>query len=163
MHVFAEQNDFGIIIMFYNNKQVLMENIENIIFIAECLVSLAIIVGFVYSATKNSKIKGFLISTSILLVSFLFFGSIEWIFNIQGNNPILFYAFLIIFVLFLIWLTVDGLIHNLTSGDEIKSVFIKDTVKKLTILGFSAIGAILILELGMQIVYHKSFILTFFS
>ncbi len=124
-----------------------MENLENIIFIVESIVSLAVIVGFIYSATKISKLRGFLISSGILLVSFLFIRFIEWIFDSKGNHPILFYAFLIMFSLFLLWIAVDGLIYKLTSGDEIKKMFIKDTLNKLKILGFSAIGAILIVAL----------------
>ena len=140
-----------------------MENLENIIFIVEGIVSLVVIVGFIYSATKISKIKGFIISFSILFIYFLFLKFIEWIFDCNRSHPILFYAFIIIFSLFLLWIAVDGLIYNLTSGDEIKKMFIKDTFHKLKIVVFSAIGAVLILELGMQIIDHKSFILSFFS
>lgn len=139
-----------------------MENLENIIFIVESIVSFVVIIGFIYSATKISKMKGFLISSGILLTFFLFIRFIEWIFGCQENYPVLFYAFLIMFSLFLLWIVVDGLIYNLTSGDEIKKMYIKDTLHKLKIIGLSAIGAVLILELTMHIIYHKSFVLSFF-
>ena len=140
-----------------------MENLENIIFIVEGIVSLVVIVGFIYSATKISKIKGFLVSSGILLLFLLLFSFIEWICHCQEIHPVLFYTFIILLSLFLLWCTVDGLIYNLTSGDEIKKIFIKDTLYKLKILGLSTIGAVLILELGMQIINHKSFILPFLA
>lgn len=140
-----------------------MENLYNIVFISECIVSFAIVVGFIYYATKKSKIKGFLVSSGILLLFLLLFSFIEWICHCQEIHPVLFYTFIILLSLFLLWCTVDGLIYNLTSGDEIKKMFIKDTFHKLKIVVFSAIGAVLILELGMQIIDHKSFILSFFS
>jgi len=121
-----------------------MYNADFVITIIESLVALAIIFSIIYKATNVFKLKGFLISTGAIVLIFLAIDVFEKFLDYAYNNDTnLIIIFLGILVIFLLWVIIDCIKINLTSGEEIKREFIRD----LKTLGLALLGGVVIVGL----------------
>ena len=125
-----------------------MENFETIISVIESLVALAVLGGLIWGSTKAFKLKGFVISVSVIILIILGITSFEKLLDYSYNNaPILIIIFFAILAIFLLWIVFITVKENLTSGEETKRKFIKESVQQLKILGLSLLGGALIVGL----------------
>ena len=121
-----------------------MYNADFVITIIESLVALAIIFSIIYKATNVFKLKGFLISTGAIVLIFLAIDVFEKFLDYAYNNDTnLIIIFIGILVIFLLWVIIDCIKINLTSGEEIKREFIRD----LKTLGLALLGGVVIVGL----------------
>ncbi len=125
-----------------------MENFETIISVIESLVALAMLGGLIWGSTKAFKLKGFVISVSVIILIILGITCFEKFLDYSYNNaPILIIIFFAILAIFLLWIIYITIKENLTSGEETKRKFIKDLIRDLKNLGIALLGGVVIVGL----------------
>ena len=125
-----------------------MENFETIISVIESLVALAMLGGLILGSTKAFKLKGFVISVSVIILIILGITCFEKFLDYSYNNaPILIIIFFAILAIFLLWIIYITIKENLTSGEETKRKFIKDLIRDLKNLGIALLGGVVIVGL----------------
>ena len=133
-----------------------MENIDLIVTVIESIVVLAILGDFILKCTKAFRLKGFMLSLSGFILFFLVIGLFEKFINYSlDNKPILIIIFFAVIAIFLLWVIYITIKENLTSGDDIKRKFIKESVQQLKILGLSLLGWALIVGLIVASLIQK--------
>ena len=125
-----------------------MENVDFILTIFEGLLALATIGGLIWTCTKSFGLKGFVLSFGGLILFVLGIDLLEKFIDYSfDNKPILIIIFFAILALFMLWIIIITVKENLTSGEEIKRKFIKDTIQQLKVLGLSLLGGAAIVGL----------------
>lgn len=125
-----------------------MENVDFILTIFEGLLALATIGGLIWACTKSFGLKGFVLSFGGLILFVLGIDLLEKFIDYSfDNKPILIIIFFAILALFMLWIIIITVKENLTSGEEIKRKFIKDTIQQLKVLGLSLLGGAAIVGL----------------
>lgn len=125
-----------------------MEKFDFIITIIEGILSLAVLVSFIWACTKEFKLKGFVLSLSGFILLFLGIGLFEKFINYSlDNKPILIIIFFAVIAIFLLWIIYITIKENLTSGEETKRKFIKDLIRDLKNLGIALLGGVVIVGL----------------
>ena len=125
-----------------------MENIDLIVTVIESILSLAVLGGLIWGSTKAFKLKGFVISVSVIILIILGITCFEKFLDYSYNNaPILIIIFFAILAIFLLWIVFITVKENLTSGEETKRKFIKDLIRDLKNLGIALLGGVVIVGL----------------
>ena len=125
-----------------------MENFDLIVTVIESILSLAVLGGLIWGSTKAFKLKGFVISVSVIILIILGITCFEKFLDYSYNNaPILIIIFFAILAIFLLWIIYITIKENLTSGEETKRKFIKDLIRDLKNLGIALLGGVVIVGL----------------
>lgn len=125
-----------------------MENFDLIVTVIESILSLAVLGGLIWGSTKAFKLKGFVISVSVIILIILGITCFEKFLDYSYNNaPILIIIFFAILAIFLLWIVFITVKENLTSGEETKRKFIKDLIRDLKNLGIALLGGVVIVGL----------------
>ena len=123
-----------------------MEKFDFIITIIESILSLAVLISFIWTFTKEFKLKGFVLSLGGIILIVFCIDLLEKFINYSlDNKPIFIVIFLAVIATFLIGLFVYIIKEKYKAAGENKKKFINDTMSELKVLLFSLlIGAVIV-------------------
>lgn len=123
-----------------------MEKFDFIITIIESILSLAVLISFIWTFTKEFKLKGFVLSLGGIILIVFCIDLLEKFINYSlDNKPIFIVIFLAVIATFLIGLVVYIIKEKYKAAGENKKKFINDTMSELKVLLFSLlIGAVIV-------------------
>ena len=123
-----------------------MEKFDFIITIIESILSLVVLISFIWTFTKEFKLKGFVLSLGGIILIVFCIDLLEKFINYSlDNKPIFIVIFLAVIATFLIGLVVYIIKDKYKAAGENKKKFINDTMSELKVLLFSLlIGAVIV-------------------
>ncbi len=123
-----------------------MEKFDFIITIIESILSLAVLISFIWTFTKEFKLKGFVLSLGGIILIVFCIDLLEKFINYSlDNQPIFIIILLAIIAIFLIWIIIYTIREKVKAAGENKKKFINDTMSELKVLLFSLlIGAVIV-------------------
>lgn len=123
-----------------------MEKFDFIITIIESILSLAVLISFIWTFTKEFKLKGFVLSLGGIILIVFCIDLLEKFINYSlDNQPIFIIILLAIIAVFLIWIIIYTIREKVKAAGENKKKFINDTMSELKVLLFSLlIGAVIV-------------------
>jgi len=123
-----------------------LEKFDFIITIIESILSLAVLISFIWTFTKEFKLKGFVLSLGGIILIVFCIDLLEKFINYSlDNQPIFIIILLAIIAIFLIWIIIYTIREKVKAAGENKKKFINDTMSELKVLLFSLlIGAVIV-------------------